>query len=164
MMRIFLLALFLCLDPALSLAVPPPPGCASAGVSQSEQGAIFFEDSGSTNTAGFCYTVTRSGKVLKRTGTTVLQRRQGRPAISDEQGSLPASLAERLFSDVEAAMPLSGLPVAHCVKSVSFGTSRYVWFEGQKSPDLCGRGNAQVELLKDDFAKVMSAATFEHQP
>lgn len=95
----------------------------------------------------------------------MLQKRQGRPAISDEQGIITAALAEKLFADAEAAMPLSGLPVAHCAKSVSFGTSRYIWFRGEKSPDIsCASRNEKVASLKYDFAKVMSAATFEHQP
>jgi len=163
-MGAFVLAAFLCLSSFPCLAAPPPPGCASATVSQSDQDAIFLQDSGSTNTPAFCYTVSRSGKVVKRTGTTVVQRSQGRASPSDEQASIPAPLAEKLFADVEAAMPLSGLPVARCVKSVSFGTSRYVWFKGKRSPDLCGGGSEKVAALKDEFAKVMSAASFEHQP
>jgi hypothetical protein len=158
MMRAFMLAVFLCLSSILSLSAPAPPGCASAGDSKSDQEEIFLQDSGSTNTAAFCYTVARSGKVIKRTGITVFQRRQGKPDFSEEQGSIPASLAEKLFSDVEAAMPLSTLPAAHCVKSASFGTSRYVWFKREKSPDLCGRDDERLAVLKNDFAIVMSAA------
>ena len=163
-MRVISLAAFLCLSSFPCLAAPPPPGCASATVSQSDQDPIFLQDSGSTNTPAFCYTVSRSGKVVKRTGTTVVQRRQGEANLPDRQASIPSPLAEKLFADAETAMPLSGLPVARCVKSASFGTSRYVWFKGERSPDLCGRGSEKVAALEDDFAKVMSAASFEHQP
>lgn len=158
----FLLAAFLCLGSILRLSAAAPPGCACEGDSKSEPEEIFLQDSGSTNTAAFCYTVTRSGKVIKRTAATRFQRRQGRPVFFQEQGSIPASLAEKLFSDIEAAMPLSALPVARCVKSASFGTSRYVWFKGEKSPDLCGRDSEKVATLTDDFAKVVRAATVEH--
>jgi len=165
MMRMVLLAVLLCLGSLLSLAAPaPPPPCASAGASKSDEEPIFLQDSGSTNTAPFCYTVTPSGKVIKRTGATLFQRRQGRPAFSEEQASIPAELAKSLFRDVEAAMPLSRLPVAHCVKSVSFGTSRHVSFKGERSPDLCGRGNEKTMALEEDFAKVMRVARFEPQP
>jgi hypothetical protein len=163
-MRIFRLAVFLSLSSSLCLAAPAVPGCASAEVSKSDEEPIFLQDSGSTNTAAFCYTVTRFGKVIKRTGATVIQRRQGRANSSDEEGRISASLAEKLFSDTEVAMPLSELPMARCVRSVSFGTSRYIWFKGEKSPDLCGRGNEKISALKEDFAQVMRTAVFEHHP
>jgi len=162
MLRMFLFAVFFCLS-SLCLAAATPPGCSSAEVAKPDEEPVFLQDSGSTNTAPFCYTVSHSGEVIKRSGTTPLQRKQGKANPPDEQESIPASLATKLFSDVEAAMPLSGLPVAHCVKSASFGTSRYVWFKGERSPDLCGRDNEKVSALKDDFAKVMSTAAFEHQ-
>jgi len=139
-----------------------PHGCASAAASKSNEDEVFLQDSGSTNAASFCYAVTRSGKVAKRTGATIFQKRQGAPVPPDEQGSIPASLAEKLFGDVEAAMPLSALPAARCAKSVSFGSYRYVWFKGEKSPDLCGRGSEKVAALQQDFARVMSSAVFEH--
>jgi hypothetical protein len=163
-MRTFMLAGFLCLGSILPLSAEAPPGCASGGDSKSGQDEIYLQDSGSTNTAPFCYTVTRSGKVIKRTGATRFRRRPGRPALSQEQGSIPAWLAEKLFRDVEAAMPLSALPAAYCAKSASFGTSRYVWFKGEKSPDLCGRDNKKVTALQDDFAEVVRAVAVTRVP
>ena len=160
MKRVFVLAALIFLN--FVCVAETPHGCASAATSRSDEEQVFLQDSGSTNTAPFCYAVTRSGTVAKRTGATVLQKRQGTPVPPDEQGIVPASLAEKLFGDVEAAMPLSALPTTRCAKSVSFGTYRYVWFKGEKSPDLCGRGNEKVAALQQDFARVMTTAVFEH--
>jgi hypothetical protein len=160
---------FLVISPLLCLAAPMPPDCAAAPGSasnprsESNEDTIFLQDSGSTNAAGFCYIVTRAGNVTKKTGATILQRRQGRPNPSEQSGSIPVSLAKKLFADVEAAMPLSKLPVIHCPKSVSFGTSRFISFKGEKSSDVsCARGNEKIAALKTDFAEVASAA--DHQP
>jgi hypothetical protein len=57
-------------------------------------------------------------------------------------------------------MPLSKLPKTACAKSVSFGTSQYVFFKGERSPDLCGYGDEKVATLKGDLAKIMSTASF----
>ena len=80
---------------------------------------------------------------------------------SDQSGSISGSLAGKIFGDVEAARPLSELPKTRCAKSVSFGTSRFVFFKGEKSPDLCGFDSEKIEMLKGDLAKIMSTARFE---
>ncbi len=165
MMRFSQLAAFLIISHLLCLAASLPPACATAPSSASNEDVIFLQDSGSTNTPAVCYSITRSGSVIKRTGATVLQRRQGKPDSSEERGSIPVSLAKKLFSDVEAAMPLSELPVMHCPKSVSFGTSRFISFKGEKSPDIsCGRVNERIATLKSDFTEVVSAAPPGRQP
>lgn len=138
-----------------------PPGCASASESQSNDDVIFFLVTRSTNTPSYCYTVARSGRVIKETGPSRFQSRPGQAVPSDQAGSISASLAEKVFSDVEAARPLSALPRTRCAKSVSFGTSHYVFFKGEKSPDLCGFDNEKIETLKGDLAKIMSTARFE---
>lgn len=167
MMRFSRLIAFLVVSPLLCLAAPMPPDCAATAASKStssksNQDTIFLQDSGSTNTAGFCYIVSRAGSVTKITGATVLQRRQGRPDSSEQSASIPVALAKKLFTDVEAAMPLSEIPVIHCPKSVSFGTSRFISFKGEKSPDIsCARGNEKITTLKSDFTEVIAAAS-EH--
>ena len=138
-----------------------PLGCASASTSQSEDDVIFFLVSRSTNTPPYCYTVTRSGVVIKETGASRFQTGPGPREPFDQSGNISASLAEKIFGDVETARPLSGLPKERCAKSVSFGTSQYVFYKGERSPDLCGFGNGSVETLKGDLAKIMSTARFE---
>ncbi|MGB9236504.1 MAG: hypothetical protein WCC04_19015 [Terriglobales bacterium] len=157
---IFVLAVFV-FRSFICYAAEAPLQCASAPSSQSNDEVIFFRVSGSTNTPPVCYTVSRSGTVIKETGASRFQRRPEQPVASERRGSIPASQAEQIFSDVEAAMPLSALPRTHCAKSVSFGTFQHVFFKGEKSPDLCGRDNEKITTLKGDLAKIMSTAYFE---
>ncbi len=49
---------------------------------------------------------------------------------------LELSQGTRLLNAARAAAPLSSLPVTHCMKSVSFGTSIYVQIGNDRSPDL----------------------------
>jgi len=155
---------FICCS-VICCAAKVPLGCASAPDSQSDEEAAFFLVTRSTNTPSYCYTVTRSGTVIKETGPSRFQFRPGQSAgqagPSDQAGSISASLAEQIFGDVEAARPLSALPKTHCAKSVSFGTSQYVFFKGERSPDLCGFDNGKIQTLKGDLAKIMSTARFE---
>ncbi len=156
----FVLAVFLLLN-LICWAANVPAGC-TAPNSQSNDEVIFFLVTRSTNTPSYCYTVAHSGTVIREIGASRFQNRPGQPVPFDQPGSISASLAEKIFSDVEAAMPLSALPRTHCGKSVSFGTSQHVFFKGEKSPDLCGRDNEKIATLKGDLAKIMSTANFEH--
>ena len=151
----------LVLASVICYAANVPPWCASAPNSQSNDEVIFFLVSRSTNTPPYCYTVARSGAVIKETGASRFQNRPGQPEPFDQQGNIPASLAEKIFGDVEAARPLSELPKTRCAKSVSFGTSQYVFFKGERSPDLCGFDNEKIQMLKGDLAKIMSGAHFD---
>lgn len=159
MMRFGFLPATLLLMTFICHAAQTPLQCASAPTSQSND-VIYFRVTASTNTPPVCYTVSRSGTVIRETGPSRFQATSGPPGHSDLQGSIPASLAKEIFGDVEAAMPLSSLPKTRCAKSVSFGTSRHVFFNGEKSPDLCGN-DAKIEMLKSDLAKIMSSASFE---
>ncbi|MGA9528925.1 MAG: hypothetical protein WBS24_12495 [Terriglobales bacterium] len=178
MNRILLLAMFIFLsivsyaadvplqcDPAASssqsASSPAPSSPSAASTSQTNEEVIFFVVTASTNTPAVCYAVRHSGTVIKQMGATRLQMRSGQTAPAVQQGSIPASVSEKIFSDVEAAMPLSALPKEFCAKSVSFGTSQYVFFKGEKSPDLCGHGNDKKQALKGDFSNIMSDAKFE---
>ncbi|MFZ0478878.1 MAG: hypothetical protein WAL71_06990, partial [Terriglobales bacterium] len=115
-----------------SAAAAQSPSSQSAAASQSNDDVIFFLISASTNTPAVCYTVSRSGTVIKQTGASRFQRAPGQAVPAVRQGSIPASVAEKIFSDVESAMPLSALPKEFCAKSVSFGTSQHVFFKGEK--------------------------------
>ncbi len=65
----------------------------------------------------------------------------------------------RLYSDLNAAQPLSSLPEPRCMKSVSFGTTLTLQFNGQKTPDLsCGDGgNSSLRALIRDVKEVVAA-------
>lgn len=127
------------------------------------QGDIFLENDGSANASGYCYAVSRSGEVISTTGTTGKLGERHSPDASPLKGSIPAALAEKLFRDATTAMPLSKLPPTRCIKSVSFGAARYLLWNGEKSPDLCGQGNLSILLLQQDYLKVTQSVVWRHK-
>ncbi len=109
---------------------------------------LVIVDSGSTNTDGFQIEVPRSGVAVMRT-----VRRTGEPATaSTKKVQLPAAMVRRLYEDLRAALPLAALPVVHCMKSASFGTSMTIQWGKEQTPDLnCGDGGnrAMANLIRD---------------
>ncbi len=75
-------------------------------------------------------------------------------------GKIPAALAKKLYSDLDAAWPISSLPAPTCPKSASFGTVRTIEFDYQKTPDLsCGaRENSKLRALADDAQEIVKAS------
>jgi hypothetical protein len=112
-------------------------------------------DSGSTNRAGFRIEVDRSGSAE----FTATRRRSGIP--DDQVAPIRKTLAEdtvkRFYADLEAAKPLSSLPAAHCMKSVSFGTTRRIVLGQDQTPDLtCGdAGNESMRALIRDVNEIV---------
>ncbi len=82
-------------------------------------------DSGSTNRAGATITV-------DETGNATVEQRGGEP----QSAKLDTQLCQQLMRDVKAAGPLNALPPQHCPKSVSFGSSLFVEFNGDRTPDI----------------------------
>ena len=82
-------------------------------------------DSGSTNRPGITITVEESGNATA-------QPRNGEAKTL----TLDPQLCQALMKDIKAAGTLSALPEHHCPKSVSFGSSLFVEFNGDRSPDL----------------------------
>lgn len=105
------------------------------------RGAAVILDTGSTNTAAYRIVVTESGQA-----TSVLA---GRASATSQIG---ADLASRLFTDLRAGMPLSQLRLAPCMKSASFGSSRFVWWRGQRSPDITCPGAPAISRDVLDIA------------
>ena len=124
-----------------------------------DRGLAAIVDSGSTNGNGFRILVERSG----RTQLAVVPRNAGsQPAEVPVTtfGTIPAALAQRLYSDLDAARPISSLPLQHCPKSASFGTTLTIEFEGQTTPDLsCGDGaNPKMRALVEDTQQIVNAS------
>ena len=120
------------------LAAMPPvlakvPHKAKPATTPAETAVI--ENTGSTNTKGYQITVHSSdgahmdGKAL----------------------SLPPAMNKKLFHDLAAAMPLTGLPARHGMRSASFGTRTFITYKGQHSPDLTFGGDARATALKADI-------------
>jgi hypothetical protein len=106
------------------------------------KGAAVILNSGSTNSAGYRIVVQRSGDAEYVLGGT------------QTFGKIPSALAATFFDDLGKAMPLSAIDVAPCMKSASFGYSLFVWWHGQRSPDITCPGAA---ALASDAAAVASA-------
>jgi len=110
-------------------------------------------NTGSTNARGYRIYVQPSGRVhyvLANRGKTDLTERMSSGKISKAQ-------AAKLFHDLALAMPLSRLPAGHGVKSASFGTSTYVTFGRQSSPDLSFPANAKARALAADAQSIATA-------
>jgi hypothetical protein len=112
-----------------------------------------IENTGSTNIAGYTIAVYASGRVVP----------QGAGAGAKAVKILP-SIAAKLLHDVIAAEPLSHLKVRHGVKSASFGTSTFIIYHGQRSPDLSFPGDAKSQALHDDVQAIVKAAHLGNQP
>jgi hypothetical protein len=127
-------------------------------------GAAFAADpspvivnSGSTNLAGFRIVVDRSGQATY----TAVPRRRPAKEVEPVERALPPALVQRFFSDLDAAMPLTGLAVQRCMKSVSFGSTTRIELGVQKTPDLScpGESSTQVQSLKRDVNEIVKLFT-----
>jgi hypothetical protein len=108
-------------------------------------------NSGSTNRAGFRIEVERSGQA-EYTSTP----RRGQ-AAEQVRRKIPDSLLQRFYADLGAAQPLSALPVEHCAKSVSFGTTTTVELGSERTPDIsCPNArNPNTKALMRDVDEIV---------
>jgi hypothetical protein len=109
-----------------------------------KDGAVIL-DTGSTNTIGYRIVISATGAAEYVQGSNRATAR------------VPSAVAAAFFADLKKGMPLSRLHVAPCMKSASFGTSTYLWWRGQRSPDLSCPGDATVTALSGDIAAVSGA-------
>lgn len=106
-------------------------------------GAAVIMNTGSTNTPGYRIVVQPDGSAEYVADT-------GRATASISQ-----ALAQQFFADLKAAGPLGDLESMPCMKSVSFGTSLFVWWkEGGRSPDLSCPAGPHGGVLAADAAKI----------
>ena len=110
---------------------------------------VTIEDTGSTNRAGCRVTFDEDGhaSVEQRGGET-------------RKIQLSPSLCSRFLSDLKRVGGLSAIPARHCMKSVSFGSSLFIGYEGDRSPDLnCpGQSEPRVDALQKDAQEILQAA------
>ena len=97
---------------------------------------------GSTNTPGYRIVVQRGGDAEFVKGA---ERATAR---------VSADLARALFADLAAAMPLSELHAARCMKSASFGASTFVYWRQHRSPDLSCPGEPKAATLATDVQRI----------
>jgi hypothetical protein len=108
---------FLCLSTASAASAPVPY------LPVPHHAAVIL-NTGSTNSPGYRIVVAPDGSAQWVMGAT------------RETAQLSQKNTDALFGDLKAAMPLSQLQSAHCMKSASFGTSTFAYWEHQRSTDL----------------------------
>jgi hypothetical protein len=105
------------------------------------KGAAVILNTGSTNALGYRIVIQQSG------AAEYIKGDKRATAI------VPAAVTNKFFTDVRTAMPLRNHPMIHCMKSVSFGTSLFIWWKGARSYDLtCG-----TNVLTNDAYAVAEA-------
>jgi hypothetical protein len=119
MSKRLVLAALLC-----SLGIAPALAAAAVPYLPVPHGAAVILDTGSTNTLGYRIVVQRNGAVEYIIGGV------RNTARAD------AGQTEKLFKALMAGMPLSQLNIARCMKSASFGTAMFVYWNHQRSPDM----------------------------
>jgi len=106
-------------------------------------------DSGSTNSPGLRVTVDSQGHatLVEKSGET-------------HHVNLSQPMCSDFLHDVTGAVPLSKIPAHHCFKSVSFGSSLFVEYQGERSPDLScpSATNSQTAALVKQAREILQAA------
>jgi len=133
------------------------PSVIAAPVTMPDYAVI--ENTGSTNTLGYMLRVAPKGAVLYRLGAAISPNTH-----LNIMKVVPTAQAKKLFSDLEAAMPLTDLPVRHGVRSASFGTQTYITYKGQKSPDLTFASDPRTVALKADIDSITKALHVGNAP
>jgi hypothetical protein len=117
--------------------------------------AAVIVNSGSTNT--------RPYRIVVRPNRSAVVMTTGQ---AERKATLSAKTSDAFFKDLAAAMPLSKIAHQPCMKSASFGSSTYVEYKGERSPDIsCGAEGAGAKLAEDvrriaDELKVVTFGRF----
>ncbi len=140
------------------------PSLASKPLPSSLSGDAQIVNSGSTNTQGYAIFVTPSGVTFSHAGT--VPRVNGALSIMGlmSKGRISKAKADKFYSDIKAAVPLARLPVDHMFRSVSFGTSTYVKYNGQQTPDLSSPADARGQALAADVKVITAALGLKNLP
>jgi hypothetical protein len=109
------------------------------------KGAAVILNTGSTNSVGYRIVIQSNGSAEYVNGHT------------RATAHVSLAVASKFYADMQAAMPLSLVHVEPCMKSASFGSSTFLWWRGQRSPDISCPGSATSKTLNDDAAAVAAA-------
>src|SRR5271166_6426850 len=106
--------------------------------------AAVILDSGSTNAPGYRVVVQRAGTVRSTVHAGAAQ-------------------TAALFAALSAGMPLSHLQSGHCMKSASFGTSMFVYWNHQRSPDLTCPADARSKSVFSSVSEFVYGLGIPHR-
>ena len=112
-----------------------------------------IENTGSTNTLGYKITVTLTGATARMTSAENSGNTRDlklNTIVASNEAPL-RDQTQKLFADLNTAMPLTSLPVRHGMRSASFGTQTFITYKGQKSPDLTFAADPRTVALKADI-------------
>jgi hypothetical protein len=106
-------------------------------------------DTGSTNRPGLQITLDASGNAK------VESHGMGPHAMR-----LNSRLCKEFISTIQSTAPLRALPAAHCMKSISFGSSLFIEYNGERTPDLnCPvQRDPKVDALKKQALDILKIA------
>jgi len=107
--------------------------------------AAVIMDTGSTNAPGYRIVVQRGGNVEYIIG-----------GVRNTMHADASQTAE-LFASLSSGMPLSQLASARCMKSASFGTSQFAYWNHQRSPDLTCPGDARTKTVAAAVSKFVQS-------
>jgi len=106
-------------------------------------GAAVIMDTGSTNATGYRIVIQPQGSLEYVAG----QQRAAATVSRD--------LARAFFAHLADAAPLDRLQSEPCMKSISFGSSLFVWWWAHgRSPDLLCPTDARGSALREDAQKI----------
>jgi hypothetical protein len=93
--------------------------------------------------------------VVNRSGDAAYTRQPGdKSDISTTRSKISMELINKFFADLDAAMPLTNLPISECDKGDALGTSTYVSVDGQRSPNLGCASDKRKSALYDDITLI----------
>lgn len=116
-----------------------------------------IRNTGSTNFTGYTIKVDSTGQA-----TAVHSMHAGRAIDQPVSATLSKDLVDQFFRDLHTAR-MSKSVSQPCVKSVSFGTTTVVQYQGWTSPDLDCPGDGTVIALGSDAKKIAAALHIQGQ-
>ena len=116
------------------------------------KGAAVILNTGSTNTSGYRIVVQQTGNA-----EYIME-------MTRAKAHVPGSIVSKFFSDLHAAAPLQTLLREPCMKSISFGTSLFVYWDHTRSPDLSCPADARGRALEADVQSVALALHLSSAP
>ncbi len=122
-----------------------------------------IQNTGSTNTTGYQIQVSSDGNATLLT-LVPAKSTSHVPLVEKKEKLGTYKFATKLFQDLDAAMPLTALPVRHGMRSASFGTQTTIIYKGQSSPDLTFASDPRSVALKADIDAITKALHVGNAP